>query len=294
MKKALLFIGLTFILTACQLSSILQPTATPTVTPTFTPEPTNTLQPTATHTPVPTVTPTETPVMSCSADDLIEKLKQQVPYDDYTLSYNTFGGVRYLLFWIVDLNINPKATEAELATNFDLAVKDSIELAHKLNQAELCTAQLFDAINPVVVDANHNGWFSGLIDIKDLPSSAELTEGDISTIKDSILAKGVWQRQTVTDIQNIPSSSCSWSEVLEKVSRHFFEAPLNAYILVADNNGITFTVQFQGNGVGDEAVVFLNTGREVSCLQPSVDMILVILVDKNGNVNSTKRFPMKP
>lgn len=294
MKKALLFIGLTFILTACQLSSILQPTATPTVTPTFTPEPTNTLQPTATQTPVPTVTPTETPAMSCSADDLIEKLKQQVPYDDFTLSYNTVSGVRYLFFWIVDLNINPKAKEAELATNFDLAVIDSIELAHKLNQADLCTAQLFDAINPVVVDPNHNGWFSGLIDIKDLPSSAELTEGDISTIKDSILAKGVWQRQSVTDIQSIPSSSCSWSEVLEKVSRHFFEAPLNAYILVADNNGITFTVQFQGNGVGDEAVVFLNTGREVACLQPSVDMILVILVDKNGNVNSTKRFPMKP
>ncbi len=290
MKKTLLVIGLAFILTACQFSPFPQPTATPTITP----EPTNTLQPTATNTPVPTVTPTETPALNCSADDVIEKLKQQISYDNYTLSYNTFKGVRYLFFWIVDPSINPKASEAELESNFDLAVKHSIELAHKLKQADICTTALFDAINPVVVDSNHNGWFSGIIDIKDLPSSAELTENDISSIKDSIMTKGAWQRQTITDIQKIPSNSCTWSEVLEKVSRHFFKAPLNVYYLVADNNGVTFTVQYQGSGVADEAVVFLNTGQELSCLQPSVDMVVVILVDKKGNVNSAKQFPMKP
>ena len=294
MKKTLLFIGLTFILTACQFTPFSQPTAAPTITPTLTSEPTDTPQPTATHTTVSPVTPTETPALNCSADDLTEKLKQQVPYDDYTLSYNTFRGVRYLFFWIVDPNINSKAKETELAENFEIAVKDSIELAHKLNQADPCTAQLFDAINPVVVDSNHNGWFSGVIDIKDLPSSAKLAEGEISTIRESIMVKGAWQRQTVTDIQEIPSGSCSWDEVLDKVSRHFYDAPLNAYYLVADNNGLTFTVQYQGNGVGDEAVVFMNTGQELSCLQPSVDLIVVVLVDKNGNVNSANQFSLKP
>ena len=82
--------------------------------------------------------------------------------------------------------------------------------------------------------------------------------------------------------------------MFEKVSRHFFKTPLNAYYLVADNNGITFTVQYQGSGVADEAVVFLNTSQELSCLLPTVDFVTVILVDEKGNVVSTKQFPIKP
>jgi hypothetical protein len=175
-----------------------------------------------------------------------------------------------------------------------LAIQHSVELAHKLKQADICTVDLFDAINSIVVDKNYNGWFSGVIDIKDLPSSAELTEKDVEAVKDSIIAKGAWQRQTVTDIQKIPSDSCTWNEVIEKVSKHFPQKPLNHYMLVADNNGITFTVQYQAESEDYGILVALNTSSEISCLQPPVDILAVILVDEKGNVFSAKLIPLNP
>ncbi len=272
MKKGILVIILILILSACQPL----PTTQPTILSSLTPVPGTIVQPTIADTILPTMFPAEKDVQNCSVASLFEELKSQIPCETFTLSYATSQGITYLFFWIGDPTIDVQAKGSDLNANFDLAVKHAIELAQKLNLADSCTAKLFDAINPIVVDRNYNGWFSGLIKIKDMPTNAVLTEDDISNIKSSIFTLGAWQRKTVTDIQELPSASCSWNEVRENVARHFNDAPLNAYMLVADNNGLTFTVQNQAVNKDDEITVLLNTAREVVCIQTPVQMITVI------------------
>lgn len=308
MKKSLILIGLALLLTACQFSPLTQPTATPSATP----EPTSTQTPLPTATATATVAPTDTtepstagtvvfsfpatatPIPGCPADDLIERLNPLVPYDTFTLGYNRYYGANLLFFWIMDPNLSPTASEAELETYFDQAVRDAIELAHILNQADPCIAADFDYFNPVVVDSNYNGWFSGLLAVNALPDSAELTEADIANAKQAIMTDdyGYWQRDFVPEVQEIPAESCTWSEVKEYVSRHFFDDPQNTYMLVADNNGISFTIQFQSALKGDEWVVYLNTAREIACLQPAVDNIIIYLVDANGFVVYMESVPV--
>jgi hypothetical protein len=310
--KRFIFVAVMFFLVACQSQSLeLQaeksleralPTVTlqgnkvinPTSIPTLS-EPTKTQPTTAT-----------TKVTSCSVDIVVEKLKSIIPYDEFTLSYMTINGEQELYFWIVDPKLNPEAKKEELEDNFELAVLDSIELAYNLKKSNDCVSELFKAINPVVVDKNHNGWFSGLIDVEAIPANPDFIQYDedftnrrfeadaLDVALKSLYSHNLWERKDIAAIQNIPKNSCTWSEVLEKVSRHFYKSPLNSYILVSDNTGVTFTVQYRSktNDKNDELVVFLNTARELSCLLPPVESVVVIIVDKEGKWLNTRRFPL--
>jgi hypothetical protein len=264
----------------------------------------NNVMPEQITTPTPTVRPTTT---SCSPDQVVENLQKKIPYDVYTLSYIIIDGKRQLFFWIVDPNINPAAKKEDLRENFELAVTDAIALSYDMKKSDKCVSELFDYINPVVVDINHNGWFSGLIateDISDNPDFIEVDEktqrkvyrqDDFDVTLQSLYSNQVWERENVPEIQQIPEGSCSWSEVQKKVNRHFYTSPLNVNMLNSDNSGLTFTIQYKSkmDDPLDEIEVFLNTAREISCIQPAVDSIFVVIVGTDGKWLSTKKFPLK-
>lgn len=265
MKQTLLFIGLVVILTSCQLSPTLK------------------------------IVPTATPPLNCSANEVIEELKKEIPYEEFTLTYNSIEGGRHLFFWIVDPSLALTQKDEALEINLESAIQHSIELSHKLKQANICTAYLFATINPIVVDKNYNKWFSGTIDVRDLPAHSQLTEKDIRWAKDAIMnLRGVWQRQTVIDLQQVSVNSCDWNEVQKHLSMYFSSSSLNAYYVFADNDHKTFTVQHQVTDKNEESVVFPNVGEAVSCFQPSIDTIMIILVDEKGNILSKKQIPMNP
>ncbi len=290
MKKALLCCIVALVLMSCQFVTIIQPTATP--------EPTATLTPsvTITRTSIPTRTSTPTPQTDCDPNVFIEGLKPYVPYETFTLGYQIYQGERILFFWIVDPALDPAASEDELQQNFDLAVLHSIELANLLNQTDVCVAEYFDYFNPIVVDQNFNGWFSGGINIDLLPGSGELSDAALEVVREGIFNFGFWERTFVPDVQAIPSESCTWDEVEELVSRHFYDSVLNTYFLVADNLGITFTVQYAtrypDDYLGDAMTTYLNTEREVECLLPEVDYVFVSIVDELGNLVYSESVPV--
>ncbi|MEN6435937.1 MAG: hypothetical protein ABFD58_08980 [Anaerolineaceae bacterium] len=288
MKKAFLSSCLIFMLTSC----LVVTESTPTVTsiPTDTPVPTST--PLPTNTPSPTITLTQTATQDCSVGNTIENLRRIIPYETYYLSYYSFMGVRFLLYWMVDPAIDPMASTVELKNNFNLGVKHSMELAQKMIREDACIPYLFDVVNPVVVDKYYNGWFSGVFNIKDIPLS-ELTESDITKLMEFAIDKGMWQRTAITKVREIPSDSCTWNEVLGNVSRHFYnENNLTFYSLVADNLGVTFTVQTQARDDVDSIVAYMNVAREVTCLKPAVEVIIIVLVDETGEYMDVKRYEM--
>ncbi|HWQ45866.1 MAG TPA: hypothetical protein VN376_03305 [Longilinea sp.] len=290
MKKAFLVCVMALVLISCQFITIIQPTTTP--------EPTNTFTPTVTLTIThrPTITTTPTPQTDCDPNVFVEELKPLVPYETFSLGYQIYQGERFLFFWIVDPALDPFATEDELRQNFDLAVEHSIDLSNLLNQANACVAEYFDYFNPIVVDRYYNGWFSGGINIDLLPVSGELSDANLEVVQEAIFDYGVWERTFVPEIQSIPAESCTWDEVEELVSRHFYDSVLNSYMLVADNNGITFTVQYAtgypDDYIGDAMTTYLNTEREVECLLPEVEYVFVSLVDEYGNVVYTESVPV--
>jgi hypothetical protein len=308
MKKTVFLIGILLLLVACGFPAVRSvPTSTPIPSPTNTEIPTPTATPTLEPTPAFTSSPTSTqepvtentlaPVGVCDPNEVIESLNKIVPYKEFVLTYNTLDGARFLVYWIVDPELNSVAEVNDLDSNFNEAVWDAIKFAHKLNRADPCVSKLFTDFNPVVVDGHHNGWFSGLFDVKQFPSVDTLTDSDAQRIAAS--TKQGWKRTTVPDIKEIPSTSCTWSEASTKISRHFYTSPLNKSFLVADNNGVTVTVNFASTNTdnikiikAEEMVAFLNAGREIGCLKPPVKSIVVLLMDKDGYVLNADRFPM--
>jgi hypothetical protein len=235
-----------------------------------------------------TLSATETTNGDCDPYVVVGDLERIVPYEHFTLTFNIIRGSRYFVFWMIDPELNPLAAEGELEENVALAEEHAMALAHQLLMSDRCVAGIFDAFNPVVVDAHYNGWFSGLIDLSDVPSKDELSDEDMREMRNAVYNK--WERFTVPEVVDMPEESCTWTEVKEKVGKHFYQSVLNAYMLVHDNNGMTFTVQYSGEDAADDMLTFLNTRQEVGCLVPPVEIIVVIIVDYDGVLRSVNQY----
>jgi hypothetical protein len=279
MKKGLLL--LVFFLSACNVIDEFQATATP--LPTETPKPTATIAPTSTRIPTPTKHPTRTPLPAkCVMDnEFLIKLKRAVPYEKFSLYHNIIGDIHSLAVWYVDPEINHQISEEELAGELEKVIDQASELAYLLLEVDPCVAQTFNAFNPIVVDENYTGWFSGMLDLSEIG----VYEGNVGLIRN--LYRGSYRINKLhQEIGNPPPGSCSWEETEEKLWHHFSRERQNvAFYFVHDRNGYNVWAQWDGIGfLPLESAAMLNVMMELDCLYPQPDQLIIMIVGDTGEL----------
>lgn len=273
MKKALIVsLILISLLAACSPPADSPPTPTP-------------LPPASTPTPVPTVPPTlipptSIPVCRPSAEDF--------PYEQFVFTQYILKGSRTLNVWFVNPNIDPQ--EADFAANLSYATISSLEAVFYLLAADPCVAELFDTINPIVVDANYNTWFAGVLDPAAL--SGELAAGD-----NNALLSAFEQVYAISAPPEPPAPrpefACDWSTAQDNIWQHFSTARQQVgFYFIIDQDGATVWAQWDGpTDLGAVAANLFNITTELGCLHPRPDNLLIIIVDQDANANLIAVIP---
>jgi len=240
---------------------------------------------------MPSPTPTPTPVCEFS-NDFLKQLKTHVPYEQFTLLYLIFQQEEYLSIWYVDPEIDLLATDETLEEELDGVLTRAAELAVLLRNADPCVDELVSKINPVVVDTNFLGWFSGWIDPRVIPTGAALTQEDVDSAR-SYFEIGFRLDTPPLEFPPLPEGACEWAEVDQALHTHFDPQRENVgFYLVIDQLGVNLWAQWDGSTEPAMVTVnLLNIALEIECLFPPPDNLLYMVVDEeDGHVKLFEGF----
>jgi len=262
------------------------PTPLPTEPPT--PVPTETPTATASPEPAPTEQPSPAPSTACDPNAVVVELQTEVPFVEFVLRHNYAEGIRSLVLWYVDPDLDPLASAGALEANLDLAFEHALNLSADLNRASACVQQLFDGINPIVVDADYNGWLSGLVDPAALPDSPMLSPAEIEALRAEMQVN--YSRTIPTDSlvrPPAPEGSCSWQDTAPRIHQHFSPERTNVgFYFVVDEGGVNIWSQWDGPpDAGITMSSMLNVLFELDCLYPVPTRLIVIVVEDAGVVS---------
>jgi hypothetical protein len=264
------------------------PAPTPTALPTPSPVPTEAPTATSTPEPAPTEQPSPAPSTVCDPNEVVVELQTEVPFVEFVLRHNYAVGIRSLVVWYVDPDLDPLASAGALEANLGLAFEHALNLSADLNRASACVQQLFDGINPIVVDADYNGWLSGLIDPASLPDSPMLSSAEIEALKAEMQVNYTRTRPTDSLTRPLASEgSCTWRDTLPRIQWHFSsERPNIGFYFVIDEGGTNIWAQWDGPpDAGLTMASMMNVLFELDCLYPVPTRLIVIVVDDAGSVS---------
>lgn len=238
---------------------------------------------------------------SISRDELLTNLESLIPYEESEINYTNFSGVGVssLNVWYVDPTLDPDAIGEGIEKNAALATQSAASLSYSLATSEPCIAKLFeDGINPIVVDRNYNGWFSGLLELSSIPTDESLSEDELKALENAFQVQ--YLRTIPSEpTASAPNGSCTWPEAREDILWHFSsEEPNTSFYLVRDEAGVTIHAQWvvpteYGDRVafGYSIACIQNVLYEIPCLHPPADLLMAIGVDKNGELVFLGRLP---
>ncbi|HSG45462.1 MAG TPA: hypothetical protein VLA72_20130 [Anaerolineales bacterium] len=283
---ALNIILISLILISCSAQANIElptPTLKLVSTETYTPAPTNT------ETTVPTVTPS--PVPACNAVDVLKNIKANIPYKEFEVYFNTIEGLTFLTIWYVDPEIDPDSSSEDVDQNAMIAMRNAAITSLQLTQLDSCIADLFDAVNPIVVDSNYNGWFSAQVDPNNLPDSDDPSESELSSIEASFVI-GYSRENVPVPLPPAPTGSCTWQETRTKIQQHFSAERENVmFSFVIDDVGTNVWAQWDGPTGFLATVSILNIAMELDCLHPSPTQLIMIVVNEQGKVGMIAILP---
>ena len=292
MKKCIL-IFTAFYFAAC---TTLTPPPTLASLPTFTPAP-----PLQTPSPIITLTPTSAPTLAstltppppptatpdCPVNPFLKSLKPLIAYTEFDLTYNVILNNRALNIWFVEPKIELNAAGDQINKNAVLAQLSAATVSAKLATGDAkCLSSMVNVINPIVVDRNYNGWFSGIIKLSDASANVPL-ENKVNTFTVSYL-----RTKPAAPPSTTPAQSCKWTEARAKMQKHFASTRENVgFEFVIDETGINAYAQWDGEIDMTMIPVLLNVALESRCLHPAIDQLVVIMVDADGKINLIGQTP---
>ena len=287
--KRFFLILLTVTLSAC---TTLTPPPTLASLPTFTPAPPTpiiTLTPTREPTLIPTLTPPPPPTAtpSCPVNPFLKSLKPLITYAEFDLTYNIILNTRSLNIWFVEPKIDPNAVGDQIAKNASLAQVSAAAVSAKLATGDAkCLSSMVGVINPIVVDRNYNGWFSGTIKLSDASANVPLEN------KVGAFTVGYLRAKPAAPSSTSLGQSCKWAEARAKMQKHFAPARENVgFEFVLDETGINAYAQWEGEIDVTLLSSLLNVALELRCVHPPIDQLVVIVVDADGKINLIGQTP---
>lgn len=250
------------------------------VTPTLTV--TNTMLPSPTPTPIVVAdTPFPSPDKNCLAEEVLRDIKTDIWLDEFEVHYNDFGGVQTLVFWYVEPEIG--LTVNDIDSNLSVAIQSGTLISQYLVQEYPCVHSLFPYINPVVVDKNYNGWFSGRVETSALLGEEKGAQEIVNMFEIGYLRQDFPEKSDGDE----EVDTCSWSETEERVARHFPKDEANTvFYYVIDDAGVNVWSQWVINRefalIENLGPYVLNIVMELDCLYPAPSQVIMIVVDEYG------------
>jgi hypothetical protein len=250
--------------------------------------------------PTPTQIPAAADLQGCSADAALASLRNSEPFNqllaEFSVDYSQAAGIRYLDIWFVDPNIPTGAAGADLEENQWIAAKDAAAVAIYALAVEPCGRAVFDAVNPVVVDQEYNGWFSASIAISEIPDTTSPGDQDYYDVVDAFQI--VYARQSLPAVVEAPpAGSCTWQVAHQRMHLHFDPSRQNVdFYFVGDEVSRKVTAQWDGAAATniDVGVIYasiLNVAQEIRCLYPPPDYLYIMVVDPQGSMVWWGRLP---
>jgi hypothetical protein len=222
-----------------------------------------------------------------SRNEVLRKLEEVVPYEEYSLSFNTSKEGSLLTLWVVNPQVDSH-TEEGLRDGIALALLEATAVVHQMYKADECTGELFDRANVIIVDPDYVGVFSGVLSLENMPDSASLSEDELVTLATSFEVD-YRLRDPMEAFTPPPSDACTWKETREKIADNFALSNPNVdFFYMFDALGSTVWAQFLGpiEG-GTTGYAVLKVGDiidDLDCLYPPANKINTIIVDGEGEV----------
>jgi len=265
------------LLSGCTMSSSQEAIpAAPTLPPVWTASP-SPQPPTAAPSSTPTQRPSPTP--SCDLQEAIHLVKETVQYEENAVHFLDIAGTASLAVWYVDPELTPRPSAEVLAAQLEQAKLRAVEVAARANAASPCVSQLFDVINPIVVDSQYQGWFSGQLAPRYIPSPDDLSSEELASAAGSFRVG--YERTSLG--HSFSGGNCRWPEARDRLQSHFSsERELVSFYFVVDDLGAHVWVQW--DGPADMIMMTVNLGNvflALDCFSPEAEIIFII-VDEGG------------
>lgn len=222
-----------------------------------------------------------------SRNEILENLERMIPYEEFSLSFNTSEEGGSITLWVVNPKVNSHAEEG-LRDAIAFALLEATAVVHQMYRADECVGELFDFANVIIVDLDYVGVFSGVLYLEDIPEVETLSEDELVALATSFEVD-YRLRDPMEAFTIPPANACTWSETREKIERNFSVSNPNVdFFYVFDALGSTVWAQFLGPFEGETKGYAILKVKEIiedlDCLYPSANKITTIIVDGEGKV----------
>jgi hypothetical protein len=263
--------------------------------------------PIATPTATPTITPTATltPAPACDADQVLHQVDELLAGETFEAHYLTINQELTLSVWLVDPEIDPSASQARLASNNRQALERGVSISYQIIDKLACVRQVFENINPMIVDRRYQSWYIDFVPIRAFPEIDNPTADDLIDALERSMEGSPSRRRAPPqqEDQPAPVDACGWPKARAAIQSHFGMERRNAaaYLLINDppstqgpwNSYATTNVIVQAQwdihnaDEADEAVILENLEplvEALACLWPPVDLLEVFIVVPSGQM----------
>jgi len=270
--------------------------------PAATPAPSPTPTVPATRSPSPTPEP-------CDAAWIRIQVQQMLAGRTFEAHYLTIDDQLTLSVWLVDPEIDAAARTGLSAGNRQ-ALETGLTLSYRIVDEIPCVAQVFENVNPMIVDSHYGSWYIDIIPVRAFVGLRSPTTADlIEAVTRSGAGPADGRRTMPPGDQPAPSGSCTWPQARRLLAAHLDPEPANsaAYLIVGGgiaagsrygNPSTDVAVQAQiearQDADMDDSVVMARLNllaADLGCLSPPVDQLELFVVDGSGRLAVYARVP---
>ena len=247
------------------------------------------------QTPKNTNTPTSPskPTPGCDRNQVIQKLRKNVPYLEFSLFYNIFHDVAFLTIWFSDIDLSTSATVDTIPKNGAKAIFDAARVAQILLSSDDCVVTSFSAINTIVVDKDYNAWFTGSVKTDSIPRLTNPTNDDIEKISE-IFNMTYLRRQSISLLEPTPAGFCTWAEAHQKITQQISFTRKNVgFYFIKDETGVYVWMQWDDPAEVITPTIMSKVAKEIQCVYTPVNQLFSIIVDDNGIILQMTSLPQE-
>jgi hypothetical protein len=260
--------------------------------------------PTATATPSPPPTPEP-----CSADRVRDQVQQMLAGRTYETHYLTINDELTLSVWLVDPEINAAARTSLSAGNRQ-ALETGLTLSYQIVDRIPCAAQVFENVNPMIVDSDYASWYIDIIPARAFLNLRDATlTGLIESVSRSGAGPASGRLTPPRKATPAPSGSCTWPQARAALAARLGPETDNAaaYVIVGggiaadsrwgdSSSGVAVQAQIEAHQDADtqDAALLARLGEmagELACVSPAVGQLELFVVDGSGRLVVYARVP---
>ncbi len=229
----------------------------------------------------------------CDHDEVLRQVDELLVDHVSETHYAIINRELMLSIWLIDPTLDPSASGDDIAETSTQAFINGAMIAHRITYQIPCVRELYDGINPMIVDRDYNAWYIDIIPLRAIPTSENpsVEELTASIERSGMEYADIRRTSTQDEIQVAQSDACTWPEARAAIREiNEPEQGNNAAYLIIDDEQVLVQIQWaiaKGQESDDQAVVerIGLLSHTLDCLNPPIDKMELFVVDARGRLN---------